>query len=148
MPHWSFILVPVVVFLNGASPYLGLKTENSFAMFSNLRTEGGVSNHFVVPASAQIFDFQKDMVEIVSSTDKDLQELANENRLMTYFEFKDYVASNKPTAIAYIRNGELYNFNLSEASQTQGLLTPNPYILRRVMGFREINKFDPQPCYH
>ncbi|HIE71964.1 MAG TPA: hypothetical protein EYP98_18285, partial [Planctomycetes bacterium] len=34
-----------VVFLNGASPYLGLKTEHSFAMFSNLQTEGDEWNH-------------------------------------------------------------------------------------------------------
>lgn len=148
IPHWSFILIPLIVLLNGASPYLGLKTENSFAMFSNLRTEGGISNHFIVPASVQLFDFQKDMVEIISSSDQDLQALADENRLMAYFEFKDYVASNKPSSVAYIHKGEQHHFVLSEANQSDALLTHNPYILRRLLGFREINKFDPQPCYH
>ena len=117
-------------------------------MFSNLRTEGGVSNHFIVPASVQLFDFQKDMVEIVRSSDKELQELAQTNRLMTYFEFKDYVASNRPSTVEYIRNGEHITFNLAEAKQSDALLNPNPYILRRLLGFREISKFDPQPCYH
>ena len=64
--HWSFILMPLFVFANGTLPYLGLKTENSYAMFSNLRTEGGETNHYVVPSNVQIFDYQKDVVEIIS----------------------------------------------------------------------------------
>jgi hypothetical protein len=35
------ILIPMLYFLNGASPYLGLKTESTVSMFSNLHTEGG-----------------------------------------------------------------------------------------------------------
>lgn len=148
LAHWSFILIPLIVFINGASPYLGLKTENSFSMFSNLKTENGSTNHFIMPASTQIFDYQKDMVEIISSSDKGLQELANEKRLMAYFEFNDYMASTKPARVVYIRNGEAHSFDLSEARQSDALLVPNPYILRRLLNFREINKFDPQPCYH
>ena len=117
-------------------------------MFSNLRTEGGVSNHFIVPASVQIFDFQKNMVEIVSSSDKELQDLADENRLMAYFEFKDYVASNRPATVDYVLKGKQHTFNLREAKAGDDLLSNNPYVLRRLFGFREINKFDPQPCYH
>lgn len=40
--------------VNGLSPYLGLKTEFSFAMFSNLRHEPW--KHFVYPASWRPFD--------------------------------------------------------------------------------------------
>ena len=53
------MLLPVLVVLNGSSPYLGLKTETSFAMFSNLRTIGGLSNHLLVGAGVQVFDYQK-----------------------------------------------------------------------------------------
>ena len=37
-PGLLWLMLPVV-FLNGMSPYLGLKTETSFAMYSSLRTE-------------------------------------------------------------------------------------------------------------
>jgi hypothetical protein len=48
--------------LNGMSPYLGLKTESSFSMFSNLRTEGGDWNHLFVPSPVQIFPLQDSLV--------------------------------------------------------------------------------------
>jgi len=57
--HRTLMLLPMLVILNGSSPYLGLKTETSFAMFSNLRTIGGLSNHLLVGAGVQIFDYQK-----------------------------------------------------------------------------------------
>lgn len=47
-----FILLAFV--LNGLSPYLGLKTEFSFAMFSNLRAEPW--RHLLLPASWRPFD--------------------------------------------------------------------------------------------
>jgi hypothetical protein len=43
------VLVGAVV-VNGMAPYLGLKTESAFAMFSNLRTEGGEWNHLFMPS--------------------------------------------------------------------------------------------------
>ncbi len=44
--NWRYI-VPVLFMLNGASPYLGLKTEGSIAMYSNLHIEAGETNHFI-----------------------------------------------------------------------------------------------------
>ena len=46
--RWVYIF-PAVLFLSCTSPYIGLKTESSIAMFSNLHTEGGVSNHLLFP---------------------------------------------------------------------------------------------------
>jgi hypothetical protein len=92
LPKGSFLLFPILVLINGFSPYLGLKTESSFAMFSNLRTEGNISNHYLVPATTQVFDFQKDLVEIISSTDPELSKLAAKKQLMVYFSFKNHVA--------------------------------------------------------
>ena len=39
------VAMPVLVLLNGLCPYIGLKTETSFTMFANLRTEEGLANH-------------------------------------------------------------------------------------------------------
>lgn len=148
VPHYAFLLFPVIMFLNGLSPYLGLKTENSFAMFSNLRTEGGVSNHYFVPATWQVFDYQKDLVEIISSTDPKLESLAREKKLMVYFMFKHHVAHKKPERIVYIRNGQRHTFIKADASTHQGLLQPNPIVLKKLLNFRNISKYDPQPCNH
>jgi hypothetical protein len=60
-------VIPVVAFVNGATSYLGLKTEANYSMFSNLRTEGGRTNHFLVPAGLFFLsDYQNDLVRVES----------------------------------------------------------------------------------
>ncbi len=64
---WS--LIPLfVVAISSLSPYLGLKTENSFAMFSNLLTEGDLShwNHSFLPKQLRIFHYQDHLVSVRS----------------------------------------------------------------------------------
>jgi hypothetical protein len=138
----SFLILPLIVFLNGASPYLGLKTENSYAMFSNLRTEGGITNHYIVPASLQVFGYQSDMVEIVSSSDVKLHRLAEQHQLMVLFEFKNHLQKYRPEEVTYRLNGELHLFRKT------GELNPNHVLLSRLMKFRTISKYEPQPCAH
>ncbi|MBT1695720.1 hypothetical protein KK083_02450 [Fulvivirgaceae bacterium PWU4] len=145
LPHRSFLILPCIVFLNGASPYLGLKTENSFAMFSNLRTEGGVSNHYVVPAGLQIFSYQKDVVEIISSSDPYLQQLADQQKLLVLFEFCNYVHNRNPTEVVYLLNGERKIFRRGMAATA---LPKNSYLLAKLMKFRAFSKHEPQPCSH
>ncbi len=148
LPAWPFLLFPVLVLLNGLSPYLGLKTENSFAMFSNLRTEGGTTNHFIVPASTQVFDYQKDLVEIVTSTDPKLAQLAKDQKLMVYFTFRNHVSNKKPDYIEYIRNGKHHIFEKENTASHAGLMQANPLWQRKLLNFRNINKNNPQPCSH
>ena len=40
----------------GAAPYLGVRTHPAFAMFSNLRIEGGASNHWLVATPSAAHD--------------------------------------------------------------------------------------------
>jgi hypothetical protein len=55
--HWSLLLLPILVFVNGTSPYLGLKTEFSFAMFSNLRDRPW--RHVLVPDRLRPFRMRR-----------------------------------------------------------------------------------------
>ena len=149
LPHFSFILIPILVFFNGCSPYLGLKTESSFAMFSNLRTEGGRTNHYIVPASSQIFDFQKELVEITASSDPQLQNFADNHKLLVFYEFKHLVSQIRPETVSYIRQGKAETFNLQAAqANNHELLQENPFFIRKLFRFRAISKEDPVPCSH
>ena len=61
-PAWT---IPAIALLNGATPYLGLKTVANYSMFSNLRTEGGVTNHLLVPAGRFAFaGYQDDLARV------------------------------------------------------------------------------------
>jgi hypothetical protein len=148
LPKGSFLLFPILVLINGFSPYLGLKTESSFAMFSNLRTEGNISNHYLVPATTQVFDFQKDLVEIISSTDPELSKLAAKKQLMVYFSFKNHVAFFKPERVEYLRNAQHFTYVKNISETHSGLDQRSPFWQRKFLSFRTISKFDPQPCNH
>lgn len=63
---WLAIGAVVVVGLIGLAPYLGLRTENSLSMYSNLRTEGDTGNHWLIPAALQVFGTQDELPRVVS----------------------------------------------------------------------------------
>lgn len=82
----SLALGPAIAFFNGINPYLGLKTESSFGMFSNLRTEGPRTNHLFIPKSTQLFDFQDDLVIVEGSNHRQLQKMARKGQQVPLFE--------------------------------------------------------------
>lgn len=59
--HKSFIPFIIFICFLGSQIYLGLGTSNSFSMFSNIRTEGYVQNHVLVPKELRIFGYQNDV---------------------------------------------------------------------------------------
>jgi hypothetical protein len=65
----SLAIMPLLVFANGMAPHLGLKNTQVFAMFSNLHTHEGQSNHLLIPGSWQRWDHLDDLVTIHESSD-------------------------------------------------------------------------------
>lgn len=126
----------VLVLLTGASPYLGLKTETSFAMYSNLRTEGGITNHWFIPA-AQPFAFQRDLVTIHESSDPWLQARADANEAVPLFE----VRRRAPASVTYERDGRVVE---ALSGETRSL----PWWLGKVLVFRPVDREGPQRCRH
>ena len=140
------LLIPLILILNGFSPYIGFKTENSFAMFSNLRTENGYSNHFFIPANIQIFDFQKDLVEITATSDPVLLGYAQSQRLMTLFDLNKRISTTFPTYVNYTYKGAEYEYVAGQNDPMQLEKRP-PYYLRKLLRFRIINS-GANTCTH
>ncbi len=67
--HVVFAVALLLVVLNAASPYLGLKTRFSFTMFSNLQTEPGRWNHVVLPEAMRVFGLQDGIVRFDEVSD-------------------------------------------------------------------------------
>ncbi|MEL6468806.1 MAG: hypothetical protein AAFQ74_03695 [Cyanobacteria bacterium J06623_4] len=60
-----------VVLFWGFKPYLGLRTAGTFSMFSNLRTEGEVSNHLLLSSNPlKVWGYQEDVVEVLEIDDE------------------------------------------------------------------------------
>jgi hypothetical protein len=127
---------PALVLLNGFSPYLGLKTETSFSMFSNLRTEAGVSNHLFLPRSFRIAGYQDDLVEIVESSERSFSRFAEEGKVLPYLEFHRRAAMNPEHRVSYERAGELHV--VDRIADHPELATPPPLLQRKLGHFRPI----------
>ena len=143
---WVF---PLLVFLNGSCPYLGLKTTTAFAMFSNLRTEGGQSNHFFLRNYA-LFQYQDDLVEVRNSNDYRFYELVVSGDLLPWFEFRRmvYSADNPNLQVTYLRNGKWNVLNGSDGSaQSDHAMEPHSWLVAKFLHFRSISGFEqPMKC--
>jgi hypothetical protein len=66
-PPRLLLILPLGLLLIGMQPHLGLKDVQSFAMFSNLDTGNGQSNHAIIPASWQLSSNLSDVVIVTRS---------------------------------------------------------------------------------
>jgi hypothetical protein len=144
-------LFPALVLLNGACPYLGSKTETSFAMYSNLRTEGGVTNHLLLPRPLGLFGYQTDLVTIERSSDPELEELAREGLPVPFYVLRKRVweaASAGATGIevSYARGGR--PFATSAAEREPDLNEAPSWFERKFLRFRKILPMDANVCAH
>lgn len=141
MPRWTSGLL-VVLLLNVASPYLGGKTTSSFTMFSNLRTEGGTSNHFVLPR-LEWDSPQDDLVYIRRSTNEALQRAADEDFLLTYHEMRRTLSADPSAQISFRHQGVEYD--LAEAREHPYLVSLSP-LWSKLLHFRPVNREGPPIC--
>ncbi len=148
-------LITGLFFLWGATPYVGLKTENSFAMFSNLRTESA-SNHLLVPEALKLFSYQDDPVEVVSVVGR----LPNGGRLrnklggrgsfeVPYEGLRGWLRTQLRHGatieqVAYRRNGEL----IVERYEDGGELFSQGFLAHKLLQFRRYRPKGPMTCEH
>jgi hypothetical protein len=145
----GFWFIPALIFVNGMSPYLGLKTQTSFSMFSNLRTEGGITNHILLPTSMQLNNLQKDLVEVVDTDLDELKPFISDNQVVPYFEFKRITSeANKNFYINYIRNKQIQSVKVIDGiSNKPELLVQHNWFLAKLVRFRAVDK-GPCLCKH
>lgn len=145
----SVAVVPMVLMvLNSAGPYVGLHTMRAMTMFSNIATEGGASNHFIVPADVQIFDYQTDLVEVVSSSSTRLQGHADRGELLPFVEFYRIVASNRPSEVTFVRADELVVLRATDDAAVVDALDRPSWFALHMMGFRPVDQMGPVQCRH
>ncbi len=129
-------VVPLLVVLNGMSPYLGLKTETSFAMFSNLRTEGGVNNHLFLPR-LPLAGYQDDLVQLESSTLTAFRRMAEEGRELPYAEFRRRAARHHNQSVVYVHNG--IRREVPRIGDDPELAHHLPVLERKLLHFRPVD---------
>jgi len=144
--HPALLVMLKVVFINGACPYLGLKTETSFAMYSNLRAEDGRSSHPLVPAHFAPFQFQNDLVEVVDSSDSGLREIANSGMLLTWFDLRRRAWMNPSMSVSFVRGDT--TVAVENIGSRPDLVPPVSWWAGRLMPFRPVEKEGSRACDH
>jgi hypothetical protein len=143
-PLWLYAF-PLILFITCLSPYVGLKTESSIAMFSNLHTEGGETNHLLFPTPPYLFDYQRDVVEIVGSSSPVLQEVAAKHDGMVWFGLTQYLRANPREWVSFRRDGMLYE--KATAASIAQLPQPN-WLERKLLIFKTVDFDRPKVCTH
>lgn len=110
---WSDAPLLMLVLVVAASPYLGLGTAPVFTMYSNLRTEGGISNHFLFPR-APWSTAQDEFVRVIRTGNRSVNRLANvgaqEPYALTLHELRRRMGASPDSLLIYEYRGERYEF--------------------------------------
>ncbi len=151
-------LVPVL--LNGLWPWLGGRTQTSFSMYSNLRSEAA-GNHLFLKR-VDLFQLQNDMVEVRTSapdllgpSDKPrgIQQFANLGyRVLPWFEFRRLVSERDGDfEVTYLRNGEEASLGRKDGVNygDPAAFEPLPLLARKFLWFRRLETLEgPMCCTH
>ncbi len=149
-PRWAPLwAIPVLVALNGTSPYVGLKTETSWAMYSNLRTEVQ-PNHLVVPPSVKLFGYQDDLVAIRETSLPALQRYVDTDVWLTFFEFRRLCsAATGDFSVTYHRNGEARTLAVvAGVPSDPDACRPHPWLAGKLLRFRPVDAGAHATCRH
>ena len=147
--HMMLIAFPLLLFVNGVGPYIGLRTQTSFSMFSNLHTENGMCNHLIVPSGIQITNWQYDLVEIIDSNDSGLISTRNKGLLEVYLDLRRIRTIAGPDFwVTFRRDGKNETFDMTKA-QTYNILPELGGLAKRYFYFRPVER-DPTKvkCKH
>jgi hypothetical protein len=142
---WWVYAIPTVLFVTAFSPYVGLKTESSIAMFSNLHTEGGVSNHLLFPEPPYLFDYQTNVARVIDSNSKQLQAIAaNPNLGLVEHDIAIRLVNNPGLWITYEMNGQRF-----EQVRAETFTGPRPnFVERKLLDFKPVDWARPKVCTH
>jgi len=145
LPHHAvFAVVPLLVVLNGLTPYLELKTGYGWNMYANLRTVDGETNHLLLPATFPLTDEQADVVHILDSDDAGLARYAATDYGLTWRQLRTYLADRPEVRITYRRGNR--TVALARAADDPDLVQPVPEWRDKIQLFRAVDLRQPERC--
>jgi len=159
--RWSLAWIGLLpILLNGASPWLGGRTQTSFSMYSNLRSEGQ-SNHFFLKR-IDLFKFQTDIIDVRESAPnilgpskrpRGIAQFAHPgHHLIPWFEFRRLVSEMEGDfEVTYVRKGEELKLGRKngEIYGDPIAFEPLPLLQRKFLWFRRLQDLEgPMCCTH
>jgi hypothetical protein len=146
-------LLSVLFVLHCAGPYIGLNTYGVVAMFSGLRTEGGISNHYIVGRPFYVFPYQKKVAYFEDTRAPYLEYLMNEGQGLTVDALQQhFVNLTYPLYLPLtVRvNDSMWRVtNVTELNaMTDDLFVEHNAFERFYLSFRLVDDPQPKKCRH
>jgi len=136
----------LLLVVNSLSPYVGLKTESSFTMFSNLHTEAGLWNHLFIPEAVRIFPYQDHLVRIVASDDRALEASTHDGQRLVRDELERYLRSHPGTTATYVTTDALGDIVDTAGPGGTSSALPMTWLLDKVVKFQTVPPPDRAGC--
>ena len=141
---WPVNIIAALFFLSCFSPYIGFKTAHAISMFSNLHTEGGESNHYIIQKPVYLFDYQNDLVRILDTDDMSLEQYIHPDIAMIGYEFESHMIDNPESYVKYERGGEVRVLKGLDEETYQEFY--KPLWQRKFIVFAAVNTSKPRSC--
>lgn len=142
-PFWAYAL-PGVLFLLCLSPYVGLKTESSIAMFSNLHTEGGTTNHLLFQSPPYIADYQREVAMLTGSSSADLRRRADRGLGMVRYDLEGWMRRHPDQWVSFTMNGR----HFERANAATFPIRDRSFLERKYLLFKPVDLARPKVCTH
>ena len=139
---------PLLLVLNGLTPYFGIKTATNFSMFSNLKIVGKASNHMLIRQNVPLLSHDAELVEITASDGELFNDVMTNREYITLFEFKRRIKhhrSTDSTFVSYLFNDEEMKLNLP-LLDSHSPLGPLTFLEEKFLIYRGVPKSDPCHC--
>lgn len=145
-------IIPVWFFLHCTSPYIGLGTGGTTQMFSGLRTEGGISNHYIIREPIRLFPYQDDIVHFEESQNASLQAALADGQGVLLFDFQRHfmIRENLILPIKLRVNDVAYSIDDVDAFRrfADERFTTQSWLEQKYMSFRLVDQPHPNRCRH
>jgi len=86
-------VISILFFIHCCGPYIGLNTAGVVQMFSGLRTEGNISNHYIIRKPIYLFPYQERVAYVSQAKDDYLAYLKYEGLGITLFDLQLYITT-------------------------------------------------------
>jgi hypothetical protein len=138
------LVVPLLVVANGLTPYLEVKTAYGWNMYANLRTEGGKTNHLIVPRTFQLTHVLDDVVRIDATSDAALRSYTAAGYGLAFRQLRAYLARHPDVSLTYTRHGR--QTSVAHAADDPRLVDPLPTWQEKLFLFRAVDLQRRERC--
>lgn len=136
-PSW-ILVVPLVAFLNGLTPYLEFKSAYGWNMYANLAVVDGESNHLVIRSGLPLTDVHERLVRVVESTDEQLLYYDGDPWLLPEIQLLDHLADRPGVVVEGEIDGETVRY--------EGGGEGRPAWRQKFQLFRAVDSDGPTSC--